>query len=191
MRVLKYRRNDFDTTEAHGLCMELEAVLGVALCVKDAANPNPVDGYFNTSSDGTVEVCLYEAADAAAIEATPQSVRFAACPRCGREQNDWTDPDVCEDCGEAINFAVGRVQQLRAHSGIYKAHPIRDGQADTRALGVLAAKGFSRHPDMGNTPVVRSLHHAIDAHLRAATKLERQADAMLRRAEREAGVGGR
>lgn len=67
MRSLHYTLNQFDTKDAHDLCMELEAALGVNLCVKDAKHPNDVHGCLNTDSDGNVEIFLYDAVDVDAI----------------------------------------------------------------------------------------------------------------------------
>ena len=181
MRFLKYSADQFDTSNAHALCIELEAALGLNLCVHDANAPNDVHGYLNTSAEG-VEVHLYDAEDAAAIEAMPQVVRFVRCADCGRESNDWTDPDVCEDCGHDLDFAGGRAQELRAHTGIRKHTAKPDKTIVDAAERVLVTnRGMKRHPE-GH--MARYEHHVHDAHSRAATKLQRKADALLKRVGR-------
>jgi hypothetical protein len=72
MKKLIYQAEHFNTDDAHAVMLELETELGINLSVKDAKNPNVVHGYVNTSSDGTIEVCLYEAADVTRIDAMPQ-----------------------------------------------------------------------------------------------------------------------
>ena len=177
MRILHYKAEQFDTTEAATVCGQLEAALGLSLCVHDAAAPNPVHGHLNTDSDGNIEVHLYEPADVAAIEAIPDVVRFAKCDDCGCEQNDWTDPDVCENCGHDLDFAKGRAQSLRAHKGIYRATNKSDAAIEAGCKNVLE-KAHGMKAD-GRTQ--RAPYHAIEAHERAVTKSERKVAALARR----------
>ena len=179
MRILHYKATQFDTAEAATVCDQLEAALGVALCVHDAAAPNAVHGHLNTDSDGNVEVVLYEAADVAAMEAIPDVVRFAKCEDCGAEHNDWTDPDVCEDCGADVDFTKGRAHSLRAHKGIYRAAQGSDRTVREKCETVLKARGFALADP--TAPVVRQQHHAVEAHERAATKDVRKIEALARR----------
>ena len=182
MRILKYKANTFNTDEAPVVCAALEAQLGLNLCVHDPNAPNDVHGYLNTSGDGEIEVYLYDAEDCDAIEATPDVVRFVRCGDCGAEHNDWTDPDVCESCAHDLDYAKGRAQRLKAHRGIYKASNKTDAQVRTAVEKVLVTeRKMLRLPDNAYGRPVRMLHHAIDAHERSATKLERKADALLRR----------
>ena len=181
MRILKYKADAFNPDDAPALCAALETALGLNLCVHDPNAPNDVHGYLNTSAEG-VEVHLYDAEDAAAIEAMPQVVRFVRCADCGRESNDWTDPDVCEDCGHDLDFAGGRAQELRAHTGIRKHTAKQDKAIVGAAETVLVTNhGMQRHPE-GH--MARYEHHVHDAHSRAATKLQRKADALLKRVGR-------
>jgi hypothetical protein len=70
MRVLKFRHeNGHDTQQAHAMVSDLEQRLGVKLMAH--APGGTVDGYVNTFSDGTVEVCLYDDEDLVAIAALP------------------------------------------------------------------------------------------------------------------------
>ena len=179
MRILRYKAEQFDTTEAGTVCDQLEAALGLSLCVHDAAAPNAVHGHLNTDSDGNVEVVLYEAADVAAMEAIPDVVRFAKCDDCGAEHNDWCDPDVCENCGCEMDFAKGREQSLRAHKGIYRAATETDRTVREKCETVLKARGFALADPAA--PVVRQQHHAVEAHERAATKDVRKIEALARR----------
>lgn len=185
MRILKYKAGAFNTDDAASLCMEMETALGLRLCVTNPLLPNDVHGYLNTDSDGNVEVYLYEQADCAAIEAKPDVVRFVRCEDCGAEHNDWTDPDVCEGCGHDLDYRKGRAQSLRSHKGIYKAANKTDAQVRTAVEKVLITdRKMARHPDNTDGRPVRQPTHEIDAQARAATKAERKADALLKRAAR-------
>lgn len=187
MRILKYKADAFDTDEAPTVCTSLETSLGLRLCVTDLSAPNNVHGYLNTGSDGEVEVHLYEQADCDAIEAVPDVVRFVKCDDCGRESNDWTDPDVCEGCGHDLDFSQGRARSLRSHKGIYKASNKADVEVRVAVERVLITeRGMQRHLDNADGKPIRALHHTIDAQARALTKLERRASALLKRAQRGA-----
>lgn len=69
MKALVYRLQGFNVKDAQALCDELEAELGLSLCVRDPSAPNDVHGYLNTGSDGYVEIFLYEGPDVAVIAA--------------------------------------------------------------------------------------------------------------------------
>lgn len=184
MRILKYTANQFDTDTAPALCAALEASLGLRLCVTDPLLPNDVHGFVNTSSDGGVEVHLYEPADCDAIEAKPEVVRFVNCPECNFEHNDWTDPDVCEDCGHDLDYSQGRPQRLKSHSGIYKSSTKSDATVRAAVETVLVTgRDMKRHEDNANGMPVRQQTHEIDAHARSVTRLERKAGALLKRQE--------
>jgi hypothetical protein len=72
MKTLRYKHSAENPTEnAHQHCLDVEAATGLSLMNHDPLNPNAVDGYMNTNSDGTVEFHLYEQADIDAIIALP------------------------------------------------------------------------------------------------------------------------
>jgi len=76
MKILKFKHDTEDPTkDAHQHCLDLEAATGLSLMNHDPLHPNEVHGYINTSSDGTVEVYLYEQEDVDAIVATPAHLK--------------------------------------------------------------------------------------------------------------------
>ena len=177
MRIIQYGANQFNIEDAMALCIELEASLGVVLHVANPALPSPIQGHFNTDSEGNIEVYLYDAEDCDAIEAMPAEVRFAKCGDCGCEQNDWTDPDICENCGSDIDYSKGRIQLLKAHSGIYKATKKTDSQILAACDNVLVSKYKMERTDLSSLK-----SHAVEACERAETKMERKAIALALRA---------
>lgn len=64
MKTIKLKKNDRDPThDAQGICDLIEKQFGVALCNRSATIPNDVHGYLETSSDGSISICLYEQKD--------------------------------------------------------------------------------------------------------------------------------
>jgi hypothetical protein len=99
MKILKYKTNLDPTKDAHQLCKDLEISLGVKLMVDDPDNPNEVQGYFNTSSDGAVEVCLYENDDITRINISPEHLKSKAFKKKNiLKKTDLSDEEILTRC---------------------------------------------------------------------------------------------
>ncbi len=75
MKVLHFKLEEDVTKDAYEHCLDIEAELGINLMKKHANDTNEIHGYINTSSDGTIEVCLYEDEDLEHIAKLPAHLR--------------------------------------------------------------------------------------------------------------------
>lgn len=143
MKLLKYKASNFTTDSAHQLCLDLEASLGVNLMNHDPNNPNEVHGYFNTNSDGDIEVCLYEQEDIEAINAIPVSL---------------TEEIEIERDGK-------KVKERRTHARRAINVPlVRCALPDAVVVAkcdheFITKKGWKKHPDMGGKSIKRGDHY--------------------------------
>ena len=172
MRIIQYKTDAFNTDDAAILCAELEASLGVSLHVTDPAHPNLQYGALYTHSDGIIEIHLYEQEDCLAMDSIPEEVYFAKCDSCGCEQNEWTDPDLCENCGNKIDYSKGKLRALKAHDGIYQSTNKTDNQIAAACDNVLISKyKMMRAEEMGTAKCLYVKSVAVEANERALAKV--------------------
>ena len=133
MKVLKYKKEQFNTDDANQVCLDLEAELGISLMNKDPKNPNEVQGYISTSSDGDIEVCLYEQKDIDAIDARPEMyIEDVEVEKDGKKVKEKRTYKIKENvprkkCSLTDEFLIEKCEAY-----------------------FINGKGFKRHKDMGN-----------------------------------------
>ena len=139
MKILKFKKEQFDTNDAQKLVLDLEAELGVNLMNHNSKKPNNVHGYVNTSSDGDVEVYLYEQEDINDIVALPDE-----------------HEEVIEIEDKDKKKKVKRKYKLKALSNNrYKKCNLTDTIIKTKCDNFFNGKGFKKHPDMKDKDMIR------------------------------------
>lgn len=137
MRRYRFQHdNDDPTPRAHQHCLDVEAATGLTLHNDDPANPRPVDGYVNTSSDGTIEVCLYEAIDVAWLDAMPEEVEQEV-----PELDDQGNPKL-DDKGKPKRKKVK--QRIKTKGFKARAHSEPEPQVRANIETALALKGYRK-----------------------------------------------
>jgi hypothetical protein len=148
MKIIKFKKEQFNTDDAHQLCLDVEKELGVSLMNKDPKNPNDVHGYINTSGDGTVEVCLYEQEDVDFIVARPMTNTERV--KVGERDVIVKGKSQKEDIFEERTYNIQALPNEK-----YKKCEIADNQIKTKLNKVMITdKGFAKHPDMADKDIL-------------------------------------
>lgn len=70
MKILTYKFNTDITDSLESHILDIEKELGVHLMKHSVDDTAPIHGHVNASSDGKIEVCLYEESDIKVLDQT-------------------------------------------------------------------------------------------------------------------------
>lgn len=150
MKIIKFKKEQFNTNDAYQLALDVEAELGVNLMNHDKNNPNDVHGYINTDSNGNVEVFLYEQEDVNFISA--RQMYNTEKVKIGEKEllDKKTGKKIKEDVFEERTYSIQALPNER-----YKKCELSDSQIKNKLEKVMITeKGFEKHPDMKDKDIL-------------------------------------